>query len=66
MYRFADALTGIVVQPLRFNISEEVGCLPTVYSYVGYILKYAPNLVGNVTCLILARELLSKIKSAFL
>ena len=56
LYGVADSVIGVVVQPIRFNIFEEEGCGYTVYSYVDYILKFAPALISNVVCLILARE----------
>jgi len=45
---------SIIVQPTRFDISEEEGCTSTVYSYVSYIILYAPLFVSNLGCAILA------------
>ena len=56
LYEFADTVIGIIVQPFRFEIVEELGCGITAYSYVGYILDFAPELICNIACLILARE----------
>ncbi len=46
----------IIVQPFRFEITEELGCDAPIYSFVGYIIQYAPSLVASLGCLILARE----------
>ncbi|KLO07060.1 fungal pheromone STE3G-protein-coupled receptor [Schizopora paradoxa] len=44
----------IIVQPLRFQIAEEEGCGPTMYSFVGYIVYYGPGLMTSLGCIILA------------
>ncbi|KLO09469.1 fungal pheromone STE3G-protein-coupled receptor [Schizopora paradoxa] len=44
----------IIVQPIRFGISEEQGCGPGIYSYVGYIIWYAPPIALSFGCAILA------------
>ncbi|KLO09467.1 STE3-domain-containing protein [Schizopora paradoxa] len=44
----------IVVQPLRFQIFEELGCDFSTYSYVGYIIQTAPQISASVGCVILA------------
>jgi len=44
----------IIIQPFRFNIVEEEGCAPVDYSYVGYIVLYAPEAVTSLGCAILA------------
>jgi len=44
----------IIVQPFRFNIVEEEGCTTTIYSYVGYVLDYGPELITSLGCAILA------------
>lgn len=46
----------IVVQPFRFVIIEELGCNFAVYSYVGYVIQYAPLFVTSLGCVILARK----------
>ncbi|KLO05673.1 fungal pheromone STE3G-protein-coupled receptor [Schizopora paradoxa] len=38
----------IIVQPVRFIIYEEMGCSFAEYSFVGYIIYYAPVLVTNL------------------
>ncbi len=48
--------TGIVVQPTRFDIVEELGCASTGYSYVGYIIFYVPTFIPSLGCAILARK----------
>jgi len=34
----------IIIQPFRFEILEEIGCVPTMYSFVSYILFNGPEL----------------------
>ncbi len=48
--------TDIIVQPTRFEIDQEFGCGADIYSYVGYIIYYGPELVTSLGCVILARE----------
>ncbi len=48
--------TDIIVQPTRFEIDEEDGCAPDVYSYVGYIIHFVPALIVSLGCVILARK----------
>ncbi len=48
--------TDIIIQPARFEILEEFGCDPAIYSYVGYIIYYGPVLLPSLGCAILARE----------
>ncbi len=48
--------TDIIVQPTRFEIDEESGCAFDIYSYVGYIIYYAPSAISSLGCVILARE----------
>ncbi|KLO13321.1 STE3-domain-containing protein [Schizopora paradoxa] len=38
----------IIVQPFRFTIWEEIGCIPETVSYVAYILVSGPELVFSV------------------
>ncbi len=47
---------AVVVQPLRFDILEELGCVNTIYSYVGYVVYYGPAAVTSLGCAILARK----------
>ncbi len=49
-------IIGVIVQPTRFDIVEEEGCVATFYSYVGYIIIYGPPFLTNLGCAILARE----------
>ncbi|KLO07062.1 hypothetical protein SCHPADRAFT_665907 [Schizopora paradoxa] len=44
----------VIVQPIRFQILEELGCLGTTYSYVAYIIDAAPCLIANLGCIALA------------
>jgi len=44
----------IIVQPTRFEIVEEEGCAPDVYSYVGYIIGYGSSVISSAMCAILA------------
>jgi len=44
----------IIVQPVRFEIYQEEGCVVPLYSYIAYILYYGPALVLNIGCAILA------------
>jgi len=44
----------IIVQPTRFEIDEEFGCGPDIYSYVGYIIHFGPVLIASLGCVILA------------
>lgn len=46
----------IIIQPIRFQIVEEIGCTQTVYSYVAYIIEYVPNGIASLGCVILARK----------
>ncbi len=47
---------AITVQPLRFDILEELGCVNTVYSYAGYVIYYGPAVVTSLGCAVLARK----------
>ncbi|KLO04332.1 fungal pheromone STE3G-protein-coupled receptor [Schizopora paradoxa] len=49
----------IIIQPIRFGVTEELGCGPGIYSYVGYIIWYAPPIVHSLGCAILAPLTLS-------
>ncbi|KLO06020.1 fungal pheromone STE3G-protein-coupled receptor [Schizopora paradoxa] len=42
------------VQPVRFEIMEEIGCSQIFYSYLGYAIGYAPVVILNLLCLTLA------------
>ncbi|KLO06015.1 STE3-domain-containing protein [Schizopora paradoxa] len=44
----------IIVQPIRFEIVEEVGCTQTGYSYVVYLIIYMPSILLNLPCVIVA------------
>jgi len=46
----------VIVQPFRFDIVEELGCVFTEYSYVVYIIYYGPSAIVSLGCVILARE----------
>ncbi len=48
--------TAIIVQPIWFGISEELGCASNIYSYVGYIIYYCPPIISSLACVIIARE----------
>ncbi|KLO11589.1 fungal pheromone STE3G-protein-coupled receptor [Schizopora paradoxa] len=45
---------NVIVQPVRFDIVEEIGCLQTIYSYVGYFIQYVPMFLLCMVCAILA------------
>ncbi|KLO06016.1 fungal pheromone STE3G-protein-coupled receptor [Schizopora paradoxa] len=45
---------SIVIQPFRFEIVEEEGCVQTLYSYLGYLIACAPSLILSLACLVLA------------
>ncbi|KLO05873.1 STE3-domain-containing protein [Schizopora paradoxa] len=47
-------LIALIVQPIRFQIMEEIGCVQVVYSYVAYITTYLPTILLGLPCLILA------------
>lgn len=47
---------GIIVQPYRFEIDEEQGCTTTSFSFVTYLIYYAPQLVLNLIAAVLARK----------
>jgi len=51
---FLNMALSIIIQPTRFDIIEELGCSPTAYSYMGYIIYYAPPFVFSLGCAILA------------
>jgi len=44
----------IIVQPFRFEIIEELGCYGSAYSYIGYILLFAPSLAMSLGSALLA------------
>jgi len=44
----------IIVQPIRFEILEEEGCSYVEYSYVGYIIYYAPGFIASLGSALLA------------
>lgn len=46
----------IIVQPTRFEIVEELGCSYTIYSYIGYLTYFGPQLTPSLGCALLARE----------
>ncbi|KLO07065.1 fungal pheromone STE3G-protein-coupled receptor [Schizopora paradoxa] len=45
---------SVLVQTIRFEIIEELGCRGTSYSYVGYIIDYVPGLIVSLGCVTLA------------
>jgi len=44
----------IIAQPTRFEIDQESGCAADIYSYVGYIISFCPQLICSFACVILA------------
>jgi len=44
----------IIIQPIRFEILEEEGCSYVEYSYVGYIIYYAPAFIASLGSAFLA------------
>ncbi|KLO06018.1 STE3-domain-containing protein [Schizopora paradoxa] len=44
----------IIVQPFRFNIVEEEGCVFVEFTYVTYIIYYGPSLVASLGSALLA------------
>ncbi len=45
----------IIIQPLRFDILEEFGCIPTMSSFVTYILIVGPELLFSAVAAALIR-----------
>jgi len=44
----------VIVQPVRFQILEELGCNSFGYTYVGYIIYYAPGFIASLGSAFLA------------
>ncbi|KLO06012.1 STE3-domain-containing protein [Schizopora paradoxa] len=44
----------IIIQPVRFEILQEEGCAYVEYSYVGYIIYYAPGFILSLISALLA------------
>ncbi len=52
--------TVIIIQPFRYNILEEEGCVFTGYTYLVYIIYYAPAFIPSLGSVFLFRESLRK------